>query len=465
MTTDIDYRHWDNLPNAAEEIESYLKRLLNEAPIDWHDITARAKSITSFQEKLERKEYQDAVKDVTDTVAARVITYSTTDRDRVITLIRARFKIATDKEGNPEDKNPGANRPENKRGYDCHHFIVQGEQEETGWIVKGGPLESYFKTFGGLEIQVRTVAAHAWAEFEHDRRYKGTSFEAISKSDQEIVDQLFGAAADSRRALDEIFVSIEKVLANPASPVDPTAENETPPPSESDNEGDFSTPLDVDSLSEYLAQRFADSKPGSEKGIRFALELLNECGIDSVEQLEEVLEPIDSDEVKKLMDLSTPVTRVRRLDDELLTVLGESYIAWTGAIGNVSSRKDQLQWRFDRVRGKIFLGKYATYSIVGDDGLSRTTTYTAARAFRTLVRLIANKLGRDAVVIDGAVSTEDNLLASTRSTRLELNNGEFVWITRNISRDAADSYMRTLLAKAREGGMNLEVLNGGEPIG
>src|SRR5699024_4486610 len=66
------------------------------------------------------------------------------------------------------------------------------------------------------EIQIRTVASHAWAEFEHSRRYKGVGYRKVSEHDRETIDQLFGAAADARSALDETFTAIDRVLANPS---------------------------------------------------------------------------------------------------------------------------------------------------------------------------------------------------------------------------------------------------------
>ncbi|GMA40280.1 GTP pyrophosphokinase [Mobilicoccus caccae] len=216
MTADLsqdDYCNWDWLPQAAREAEAVLSRLLAEPSIKAHVITARAKTIESFLKKCAHKEYPNPMAEVTDTVAARIITYSVTDRDRVAELVRVRFHVKEN-----EDRNPGDERPVKKRGYDCIHLVVTGERVgsgDSGWLIRQGYLANYFKKFGGLEIQVRTVAAHAWAEFEHARRYKGEAYHAVTLHDQATVDQLFGAAADARKALDEIFESIDRVLANP----------------------------------------------------------------------------------------------------------------------------------------------------------------------------------------------------------------------------------------------------------
>src|SRR5690625_7777697 len=64
----VDVTIWDWLPQAAQEVEHYLERLLAEAAISAHAVDARAKKIESFQEKCRRKQYTDPLQDGTDTV-------------------------------------------------------------------------------------------------------------------------------------------------------------------------------------------------------------------------------------------------------------------------------------------------------------------------------------------------------------------------------------------------------------
>lgn len=355
LTTE-DLLPWDWLPEAALEIESYLKRLVAEPSIHVHVIMARPKAISSFLDKCRRRGYSDPVRQVTDTVAVRIITFSLTERDRVLELVRERFDVA-------EDRNPGddPNRDPRRRGYDCHHLVITGEKpgEPSGWLTAGGALARYFDLFGGLEVQIRTVAAHAWAEYEHAKRYKGTVYAAVSEQDKFLIDQLFGAAADARRALDEIFVAIDHILANPSSSgatVTPDESGDAGPRSGTDGEpsqGQPGTPIDPKSLAEFLAARYPDDEQPSDKGVAFALELVQAMGIRTIEGLGKTLPPGRGGRVRQLMDTNVPVTTVRRLDDELLARFGEEYIEVTGLIGNHASRRNQLEWRYDRLRGKL----------------------------------------------------------------------------------------------------------------
>lgn len=236
------------------------------------------------------------------------------------------------------------------------------------------------------------MAGHAWAEFEHARRYKGAQYEAVGKQDKETIDQLFGAASDARRALDETFVAIDRILARP------TIDSERPHiqvrvEPEAVHGETLSTPLDKDALSDFLQSRFPDDTDGSQIGIEFGIELARCCGIDTVELLESALEDVDSEQVRALMESGGPVTRVRRLDDEMLAHFGQDYIEKTKNAGNVQHRGRQLEWRYDRLRGKT---RYRTYLL-----LSRTRQaefdagpYTAVGALREVARILASELGR-----------------------------------------------------------------------
>lgn len=461
----VDYQVWDWLPVAAKEIEDYLVRLLAEAPIHAHNVTARAKSIRSFDEKCLTKNYTNPQKDVTDTVAVRIITYSVTDQKHAKELIRDRF-IAK------EDRNPGEGREYRQRGYDCHHFIITGERKDADgeWLISGGKLSQYFDDIGGLEIQIRTVAAHAWAEFEHSRRYKGKLYAAISSDGQETIDQLFGAAADARQALDEIFIAIDRLLANPPSGSSQAADTDYPqdaksePHVESTEAGDSNsgTLLDSAALSDYLTHRFPNDKAASVKGMEFARELTEACGISSIEDLDQSLSAIQSDQVRLLMDTPTTVTQVRRLDDELLAVFGESYIKKTGSAGSFANRDQQLRWRYDRLRDKV--AKYKTYRLNGRDCPEslQGQTFTATRAAREVVRIVANTLGTENTLIAGEVgASESELLPSARPAEVEVGGAESVWVATNRNRAASEDIIKVLLRRASESDVDLSVTNRG----
>lgn len=471
-----DYMDWDWLPGAAAEIEVYLERLLTEGSITAHAVEARSKSIASFQRKCAQKGYEDPRRQVTDTVAVRLIMYSDTDKDRAVALIRERFEAL-------EDFNPGDSKPPQRRGYDCAHLVITGEKESQArdWLVASGDLRRYFDRFGGLEIQVRTVAAHAWAEFEHSRRYKGVGYRHISTHDQQTIDQLFGAAADARRALDETFTAIERVLANPtrldarededplgddqaaqARPGTVDAASGDPSGAEADGPEAPPTALDVPSLKAFLAARFPGDNAGSDRGIEFACELVRACGLTTLTELAQELEAIDSAEVRDLMDTTTAVTRVRRLDDELLALYGEEYIGSTESIGAVGRRGDQLRWRYDRLRDKVTLRRRpVVFQVFGADCPENVQArkMPAARVVRELARIVAEREGAASVVRDGAISLAEDLPLSARPRPVRLQDGTDLWVATNLRREASEAIMTALMDAAPA--LDLRVMRNG----
>lgn len=459
-SVEIDYTNWDWLPRAASEFQAYLVRLLAEQTIKPHDVSARAKSIASFQRKA-AKPYEDPVGEITDTVAVRVITFSITDRDRIAEIIKDRFVV---KPG--EDRNPGLEKSERRRGYDCWHIVITGEkQPESGWLIERGDLSRYFNTFGGLEVQLRTVAAHAWAEFEHARRYKGRSYDAVTEQDRETIDQLFGAASDARRALDETFVAIDRILAHPTSSApQPELDEETPldeGPAESENAPLGSDGLSENEVADLLRRQFPGDKEASESGMHFACELLSAVGYTSVQALEDDLLSIDSDQVRSLMDYEVPVTRVRRLDDDLLSLHGEKYIRLTADLGNVRSRAKQLEWRFDRLRGKT---GYSRYSLEGSDCPPHLLSklLPAAAAVRAVVMAVSRVAGPEAAVMTDIVSLRDDLPKWTRAKAVVLEDGGVLYVATNLNREASERIISDLLSSNSE--VDLRVIKDGRAL-
>ncbi|UVY84859.1 hypothetical protein NLU66_04480 [Brachybacterium sp. NBEC-018] len=458
----VDASLWEWLPQAAHEVEVGLRGLLSEASINAHDVTARAKRYESFVEKCRQKGYTEPLRQVTDTVAVRLIMYSATDRERASELVRERFELAEDLDTSERDTVSPS-----RRGYDSTHLVAIAEREDAEHPVapRGSSLDRYFRTFGGLEIQIRTVAAHAWAEFEHSRRYKGEGYKAVGDLDRLTIDQLFGAAADARHALDEIFVAIDRVLANPAG----SAESDHADAAEDGAEEETTAPevelLDVEALTAYLAHRFPEDSEGSERGVAFALELVQACGLRTVRGLDAELSAIDGAEVRRLMDTSTTVTRVRRLDDELLAVLGEEYIERTASIGNGSRRGDQLRWRYDRLRGKVTVRRRTvTYQLFGADVPADLTGHAipAVRAVREVARIVATVEGSAQVVRDGAISRLEDLPLEARARPVRLADGTTLWVATALGRRAAERLLEDLLDGAER--TDVRVLRNGEPL-
>lgn len=145
----------------AKTAESILQNLISKERIPVVSISSRVKNSDSLVEKQRRKRYKEPLKEITDFVGIRVITYTEDDAARVCEVIGRTFSVDSAKSS---DK--GQQLEVDQIGYRSHHFICDLGEKRIAL--------PEFEVFSGrkFEIQVRTVLQHAWAEVEHDRNYK-----------------------------------------------------------------------------------------------------------------------------------------------------------------------------------------------------------------------------------------------------------------------------------------------------
>ncbi|MHC9294407.1 bifunctional ribonuclease/(p)ppGpp synthase [Mycobacterium sp. LTG2003] len=286
--------------------------LLDDAGINYLSITGRTKSVESFAAKVTRTVngepmYTDPLVEITDQVGLRVITYLREDVDAVANLLAEEMRLLDDRDMGAETAREG------RWGYASRHLLigVEGEQQPAS-------------------IQVRTVLQHAWAEFEHDVRYKGS----IPAEHVTELDRRFTLAAGLLELADREFTEIRERLRTTMT----------------EDETDFSTDSRIPTpvLATYLGNRYADAGWSRTDHYGWISGLLLELGITSLDALTAVLDSVDADEINRVMDYRYPPGAVRRLDDALLAVFGDRYV---GLQGN-SHRIPLLQNRIGRLRGK-----------------------------------------------------------------------------------------------------------------
>lgn len=306
-------------PDLVAATEQYLKLvtgLLDDAGINYLSITARTKSIDSFAAKANRPAadgtpmYSDPLVEITDQVGLRVITYLREDVDAVANLLAEEMRLLDDQDMGLQTARQG------RWGYASRHLLfgVEGEQYPAS-------------------IQVRTVLQHAWAEFEHDVRYKGSiPAEHVSE-----LDRRFTLAAGLLELADREFTEIRERLR--LTMTEGEAEDDSPGFS---RDSRIATPV----LATYLGNRFADAGWSRTDHYGWISGLLLELGITSLEALTGVLDSVDTDELNQLMGYRYPPGAVRRLDDALLAVFGDRYL---GLDGN-AHRAALLQNRIQKLR-------------------------------------------------------------------------------------------------------------------
>lgn len=292
-----------------------IRTLLDDAGIDYLSVTGRTKSVASFSAKANRTQegrpmYVDPLQEVTDQIGVRVITYVHSDVAAVAELLDEELSILDDRDLGEETARAG------RFGYASRHLLVRTE---------AGDDDQHPELVGErASVQVRTVLQHAWAEFEHDIRYKGNVPEDAAAD----LDRRFTLAAGLIELADREFATIrERIQA--AAP------------------GSL-TELDADhivgqELATFLAGHYSDAGWSHTDHYDWIAGLLTQLGIDSVDDLADLLTSVDADAVIRRMGYRYPAGAVRRLDDALLAIFGEQYVTLEGNSHRVPLLRARLE--------------------------------------------------------------------------------------------------------------------------
>lgn len=298
-------RHPELVAAAAEAV-TVVRTVLDEAGVDYLTVAGRAKSIASFAEKASRTQgdrplYPDPLRDITDQLGLRVITYVRDDVEVTAALLGAQLRVLDDQDLGEVTASQG------RFGYSSRHLQV----EIDGRVV---------------QVQLRTVLQHAWAEFEHDIRYKGV----VPAEHASEFDRRFTLAAGLLELADQEFSAIRERLRG-ATPTEPL---------------DDDPRIAAGELAAFLAGQYADAGWSRTEHYGWISGVLLELGITTLVELAGVLREVDEEAIGERMDYRYPPGAVRRLDDALLQQFGERYV---GLHAN-SHRRPLLAQRLDRLR-------------------------------------------------------------------------------------------------------------------
>ena len=178
-----------------------------------------------------------------------------------------------------------------------------------------------------IEVQIRTILQHAWAEIEHDVQYKDTRVRdpgirrrfLLLAAMLELADRELQAIHDDHRAL--------RRLAQDAS-------------------GDGDVPVERSALREVLDEAFPGAARASDDELDWILEQLERLGVNSLGDVRRILSAVDAEHVEVALKVKHPRGQLRRVDDALLAAFGDRYVEqFTGA-----SRLGRLRWRLRQLR-------------------------------------------------------------------------------------------------------------------
>ena len=153
--TEISPEEWGNryrnIRGTCEAMTGRLRTLivdlLAEANIEVIQIEARTKAVDSFTEKISRKraKYENPLREITDLVGIRIITYYLEDVAAVGEILKKEFQIDAT---NSVDKAAGLDP--DRFGYTSVHYVVALSPDRRK-LGEWRPYASY-----RAEIQVRT---------------------------------------------------------------------------------------------------------------------------------------------------------------------------------------------------------------------------------------------------------------------------------------------------------------------
>lgn len=190
----------------AAAVSRILEECLQTRKIKVQTVQHRAKAAKSFSDKAaipseanpNEPRYRLPLEEITDLAGVRIITYFLTTLHEIDRLLGEEFEVI-------ERSNKGEVLLEEERfGYQSVHYLVRIKRERAHFA------EYQRYSDATVEVQVRTILQHAWAEIEHDIQYKSTKtipaeirrrFMALAGM-LEIADREFQAIDDANRDLE-----------------------------------------------------------------------------------------------------------------------------------------------------------------------------------------------------------------------------------------------------------------------
>jgi putative GTP pyrophosphokinase len=315
-------RFYQDLAEAAKNItEEALKR----RNILVHSIQARAKDPRSFGKKAAKPSKNDPNKpmypspltEITDQAAIRIITFFPRTIEKINELLCAEFRVI-------EYSDKGESLIEEERfGYLSVHYLVTLSNNRRYL-----PEYQRFET-AKVEVQVRTILQHAWAEIEHDIQYKSSltiprdikrRFMALAGL-LEIADREFQSIQEADRDLTE---RAESLIA----------------------EGKLNqVEITPSALRIYLDKRLGTDGRMSTFSYDWTAQLLLRLGFNTLEEVEKCVQPYNDDQLSRLID-GTRQGQLTRFEYMLLAGMGSGFIErhpWHLEVWFIERRKAILE--------------------------------------------------------------------------------------------------------------------------
>lgn len=203
------HNNQDIYRSIQDDILDIFERIIESNHFRISNIAIRIKGEEALKKKIIYKnKYQD-IREITDIVAARIITLFENDVDRLYECIKDNFQVIEYKDKRKKNYDDRIDF-----GYNSLHLLLKFSDERCQFIEYADYKNIVF------ELQIRTTIQHSWAEIEHGLGYK-SQYE-IPKNIRrrltrlsatlELLDEEFVYIAKEIEEYNKGLVHIEKVL-------------------------------------------------------------------------------------------------------------------------------------------------------------------------------------------------------------------------------------------------------------
>ena len=321
-------------PRAADDFASAIRELLSDAGLAFDSVTARVKTWRSLRIKAMRRgddgefAYPEPWTDIHDLVGVRVTAYHSNEIPDVLAVLGDSLEVLRAIDKTAETRISG------QFGYGSHHLVCRvGEDAPPGLAPYRGQK---------FEVQVRTVLQHAWAEFEHDIRYKSPDGVIDPR-----IDRAFALAAGLIELADQQFDQVAAILD----------EERGEERGEVRGDGADAVELGAETLPGLLTLLLPTVPRSKSEHYAWLEELLDANGVTTVGDLRDLVAPERVAAVEEALKYRFQPGHVRIIDDLLLAAFGADHVTRTGKSGaHPAQRPARLRSRLAQMRKAGIVG-------------------------------------------------------------------------------------------------------------